>query len=344
MTQFKFSAGPWNIHEGADGFGPMVRTSIAFAEKVKKLKELKFDAIQFHDDDVVPDIDSKTPQQRLTKAREIKTILSDHGLVAEFVAPRLWECPQSIDGALTSNSETDRKYCIDRGKSTIDIANELGCDLIGFWFAREGTVCPESKNPVEGWKRLLDGLNQLLAYDKHVRFFIEPKPNEPIDRSFCPTMGHAMALASQTIDPSRVGGLMESAHAILAGLDPAHEIAIALAFGKLFGVHLNDQNGLKFDQDKTFGAENIRQSFNQVKLLVENNFGAKGEYIGLDVKAMRTQKQHLCYSHLANSIEIVKILEEKVRMFDYQLQKQFVEERDYEGLEIYVFKLLTGNL
>jgi xylose isomerase len=342
MTQFKFSAGPWNIHEGADSFGPVVRSTISLAEKIKKLKQLGFDAIQFHDDDVVANIDEKSHTRRMADTKEVKKVLSDNGLEAEFVAPRLWECPQSIDGALSSNSETDRKYCIDRGKGAIDIANELGAGLIGFWFAREGTVCPESKNPVEGWKRLLDGLNQLLAYDKKARFFIEPKPNEPIDRSFCPTMGHAMALASQTIDPSRVGGLMESAHAILAGLDPAHEIATAIAFGKLFGVHLNDQNGLKFDQDKTFGAENLRQSFNQVKLLVENNFGSNGEFIGLDVKAMRTQKQDRCYQHLENSMKIVKILEEKALRFDYKLQKQFVDTRDYESLEMYVIELLTG--
>ncbi|NJN97542.1 MAG: xylose isomerase, partial [Anaerolineales bacterium] len=32
---FRFSFGPWNIHEGADPFGPTVRPSIAFAEKLK---------------------------------------------------------------------------------------------------------------------------------------------------------------------------------------------------------------------------------------------------------------------------------------------------------------------
>ena len=34
-----------------------------------------------------------------------------------------------------------------------------------------------------------------------------------------------------------------------AGLDPASEIGFALAMGKLRGVHLNDRNGMKFDQD-----------------------------------------------------------------------------------------------
>ena len=39
---------------------------------------------------------------------------------------------------------------------------------------------------------------------------------------------------------------------------------------KLFTVHLNDQIGIRYDQDKSFGVENLRQSFNQIKSLTEN--------------------------------------------------------------------------
>jgi xylose isomerase len=342
MTQFKFSAGPWNISEGADNFGPPVRKTFKFIEKVKILKKLGIEAVQFHDDDVVPDINNKTHSQKLKAAREVKNILNDYGLVAEFVAPRFWEDPHTIDGALTSNSQSDREYCYNRALTTVDIANEIDCKLIGFWFAREGTVCQESKSPVEGWKRLVEGLNKLLEHDRNIRIFIEPKPNEPIDRSFCPTMGHAMALSMQTVDPPRVGGLVESAHAVLAGLDPANEMACALAYGKLFGVHLNDQNGMKFDQDKTFGSENLRQSFNQIKLLVEYDFGKNGEFIGLDVQAMRTQKEESSWRHLENSIKIVKILEQKVKNYDYAKASEYIQNRDYEALEMYVVEYLLN--
>ena len=50
---FRFSFGPWNIHEGADPFGPPVRPSVSFAEKLKVYKKLGFDGVQFHDDDAV---------------------------------------------------------------------------------------------------------------------------------------------------------------------------------------------------------------------------------------------------------------------------------------------------
>jgi len=75
-----------------------------------------------------------------------------------------------------------------------------------------------------------------------------------MDHAYIPTIGHALALAQLTIDPKRVGCLIESAHAILAGLDPADEIDFAMTFHKLWSLHLNDQNGLKFDQDKLLAA------------------------------------------------------------------------------------------
>jgi xylose isomerase len=88
-----------------------------------------------------------------------------------------------------------------------------------------------------------------------------------MDLSYLPTIGHALAIAQLTSEPKRVGCLIETAHAILAGLDPADEIDFAMSFGKLWSVHLNDQNGLKFDQDKPFGSANLRVAFNQVRAL-----------------------------------------------------------------------------
>jgi xylose isomerase len=340
MSQFRFSVGPWNVHEGRDAFGPEVRPSIAFAEKVKTFKEIGFSAVQFHDDDAVPKMNDMTDAQIRAEARAVRRILDDHGMAAEFVAPRLWEDSRTIDGGFSGNDPKERDFAVWRGLRSVDIANELGADKVVLWLAREGTLCFESKNPVEGVNRLVEGINRILEYDKKIRVLIEPKPNEPIDRSFCPTLGHVMGLAYRTVDPTRVGGLLESAHAILAGLDPANEIAFALSFGKLWSVHLNDQNGLKYDQDKTFGVENLRQAFNQVRVLVENHYGSKGEYVGLDVKAMRTQKVADSYEHLRNSLKIVQLLEEKVRTFDYALQAQCIAERNYERLEMYVLEHL----
>ena len=123
LTPYRFTFGPWNISTGADPFGPPVRPDMAFALKLREYKKLGFDGVQFHDDDVVPaDLDAAATQRGVA---EVKKILSDEGLFCEFIAPRLWEHPNTIDGAYTANSAAHRTYALDRSKRAVDIANAM---------------------------------------------------------------------------------------------------------------------------------------------------------------------------------------------------------------------------
>ena len=340
---FRFSFGPWNIHEGADPFGPTVRESIAFGKKLESYKKLGFDAVQFHDDDAVPNMNDLSPEQIAAEAGAVKKKLDKHGLVAEFVAPRMWEDPRTIDGGYTSNDPACREYARERSRRTIDIANALETSLIVLWLAREGTYIREAKDSKVATDRIVGALDDMLGYDKNVRIAIEPKPNEPMDHTYIPTTGHAIALAARTIAPDRVGVNIESAHAILAGLDPSDEMGFALSFDKLWTVHLNDQNGLKFDQDKAFGAVDLRRALNQVRILDDHDYGCNGEWVGLDVKAMRSQKAEAATKHLSNSLEAFMALLEISRSIDKKHIDALIAERDYEELERCILNALMGR-
>ena len=340
--QFRFSFGPWNIHEGADPFGPAVRPPIPFEKKLPEYKKLGFDAVQFHDDDAVPDLNDLKPAQIVKKATDLRKKLTDMGLVAEFVAPRLWEDPHTIDGGYTSNDPECRKYASERTRRCIDITNALGINLVVLWLAREGTYIREAKDSKVSTDRLVAAIDDMLKYDPKVRICIEPKPNEPMDICYVPTAGHALALGALTVDPKRVGVNIESAHAILAGLDPSDEMGFCLAQGKLWTVHLNDQNGLKFDQDKSFGSVDLRRALNQVRILDRYDFGRKGEFVGLDVKAMRTQKAGVATKHLSNSKSTFLRLLEVSRSLSEEKMQSMIKDRDYEELDLYIMNSLLG--
>ena len=341
--QFRFSFGPWNIHEGADPFGPKVRDSIAFARKLKLYRKLGFEGVQFHDDDAVPGLSDLTDRQIAARARAVRKLLDNEGLAAEFVAPRLWEDPRTIDGAYTSNNPACREYARKRSRQSIDIANALGTKLIVLWLAREGTYIREAKDSKVAVDRLVEAINDMLGHDAEIRIAIEPKPNEPMDHAYIPTTGHALAVSYLTDDPARVGVNIESAHAILAGLDPSDEMGFALAYDKLFTVHLNDQNGLKFDEDKSFGSVDLRRAFNQVRILDAYNYGKRGEFVGLDVKAMRTQGQDLATKHLANSRTIFLQLLDVARKLRKSRVDKLVARRDYEELDLLIVNSLMGK-
>jgi xylose isomerase len=299
--------------------------------------------MMFHDDDAVPDIDGKSDAQLRKESKELKKKLADAGVAAEMVAPRLWFSPKTIDGAYTSNDARCRQYAIERSLRCIDIANYLGTDLIVLWLAREGTYLREAKNGRRSVDLLVQALDKMLAYDKKIRLSIEPKPNEPMDHAYVPTIGHALAIAQLTRDPKRVGCLIESAHAILAGLDPADEIDFAMAFGKLWSLHLNDQNGLKFDQDKPFGSANLRVAFNQVRALERNGYGKNGEYVCFDVHPFRPTKVEHWLAHLTNSRRTFMKLVRKARTFDEKTARQMVADRNYAALDQMVLEHLMGD-
>jgi xylose isomerase len=337
-TNYRFTFGPWNISTGADPFGPPVRAEVELAAKIREYKKLGFDGVQFHDDDVCPAELSWSETQQA--AAKVKKLLDGEGLFCEFIAPRLWEHPDTIDGGYTSNSAEQRKYAIERSKRAVDIANLMGCKDIVLWLAREGTYIREAKDPIASAERILEAVNALLAHDKTIRILGEMKPNEPMDQAYLPTPGHFLALCYRTIDPARSGVLIESAHSILAGLDPSDDMAYALWHKKLWSVHLNDQNGLKYDQDKVFGSVDLRRAFNTVWVLERAGYDG---CVGLDVKAMRTTKAADQTKHLANSRAMFLRLVEVARSIDNARVERYRAERDYEGLELYILQKLMGS-
>ena len=108
MSKFRFSVGPWNVHTGADSYGPETRRPIDLETKFAKFAELGFSAVQFHDDDAVPDMNNMTEDEIREYARGVKKLLDKYGLAAEFVAPRLWMDPHTRDGGFTSTRKEDR--------------------------------------------------------------------------------------------------------------------------------------------------------------------------------------------------------------------------------------------
>ena len=298
-TSYQFSFGPWNISTGADPFGPPVRRELEFARKIKAYKELGFDAVQFHDDDIVPaDLDWPATKKGVAA---VKAMLEGEGLFVEIVAPRLWEDPRTdrrwLHGEQRQRPSLRPRPCPPDGRYR---PRGRLSELRPLARAR-GVVHPRS----EGRQDCRRSDRRCLERDPGARPR-DPRPGrgeaERADGPGLPPDGRPHdRYRPQNIDPDRSGVLIESAHSILAGLDPADDMAYALYHDKLWSVHLNDQNGLKYDQDKVFGSVDLRRAFNQVWVLDKNGYDRTGACVGLDVKAMRTTVIEESISHLANS-------------------------------------------
>ena len=67
---YRFSFGPWNIHEGADPFGPPVRPSIAFDKKLEAYKRWVRRRHSMRRRRA--GLDEKSPEQIVSEARALK--------------------------------------------------------------------------------------------------------------------------------------------------------------------------------------------------------------------------------------------------------------------------------
>ena len=77
-------------------------------------------------------------------------------------------------------------------------------------------------------------------------------------------------------------------------------------------------------------------------MLDASDYGSNGEWVGLDVKAMRTQKADVATKHLRNSQVIFKRLLEVNRGLDQSQVDAMIAERDYEELELLIVNALMG--
>ena len=312
----RFSFGLWTVgNRGRDPFGDFVRPPLDPLETVKKLAELGAWGINLHDNDLVPIDATKSERDRIV--REFKQALSDYAMVVPMATTNLFYHPVFKDGAFTAVDPRVRTYALQKTISAIDLGVELGATTYVFWGGREGVDTEASKDPVIAIKRMRDAINFLCQYTidqgYHLRFALEPKPNEPRSDTYFPTIGHMLAFIYTLDHPEMVGLNPEVAHEHMAGLNFVHGVAQALEAGKLFHIDLNDQKGPRYDQDLRFGSENIKSMFFLVKLLEEQGYAGPRHF---DAHAFRTENQEGVWDFALGCMRTYKMLKAKAQRFE----------------------------
>jgi xylose isomerase len=203
----------------------------------------------------------------------------------------------------------------------MDLAAELGAEIYVFWGGREGSEVDFAKDVRSALDRYREGIDLLAQYsiDKgyHMRFAIEPKPNEPRGDILLPSIGHALAFISQLEHADMVGINPETGHEQMASLNYTHGIAQALWQGKLFHIDLNGQKGPRYDQDLVFGYGDLLQAFSTVDLL-ENGANGGPTYDGdrhFDFKPLRTENMDGVWESALANMELYLMLRERSRAF-----------------------------
>jgi len=326
----KFSFGLWTVGwQGVDVFGSAIRPPLDPVLALERLAGLGAAAVTFHDDDLVPDDDSR--QATLDRFGQA---LADTGLVVEMLTTNLFGHPVFKEGAFTANDRDVRRYALAKTLRNIDLAAELGAQTYVLWGGREGAESGGSKDVAAALDRYREAIDLLCGYVREqgytIRFALEPKPNEPRGDILLPTIGHALAFINALDDSERVGLNPEVGHEQMAGLNYAHGVAQALWHDKLFHIDLNGQHGPRFDQDLRFGAGNLREAFWTVDVLQGPESGrAYDGYVHFDYKPPRTEDVEGVWNSAAGCMRTYLALRAKARAFraDPEVQEALAASR-----------------
>lgn len=333
---YKFAAGVWCDNPGASRFGEATRSDRTIEEKIEAYKKLGLSGIEAHDNEITSEM-----------APKIKKLLDDSRMsVALYTANFFWD-KKYANGALASHDPATRKAAIEQLKKAIDTAHVLEADVLVYWNGQEGQDVAFGKDGVEALGYLRDAFNEALDYDatnygeKAIPVAIEPKPNEPRCQMLLPTVGDAIAFA-YSLDPryqSKVGVNPEVAHSIMVGLDYTKDIETALFHNKLFHVHLNDQEGPKYDQDLAFASVNAKRGLEIIACLRNNNYQG---WVSFDLNPLRTDSEEKRNNIIEACIANFNRLSAIADKLEWEKIKGFRAAGDFSGLGMYIDDILLS--
>ncbi|MBI4569537.1 MAG: xylose isomerase [Planctomycetes bacterium] len=309
----RFAFGIWCVmNRGRDPFGEETRPRMDALDAVRGLAKKGCASFEFHDDDLVSPAASL--KEREKRVRDLKRVMAESGIAATMATCNLTFHKCFKDGAFTSNDARVRAYALQKTMRLIDLAAQVGAEIIVFWGGREGVEVEASKSPQEALRRYREAINFLSHYVRQnryepMRFAIEPKPNEPRGDLFLPTAGHVLGFIPTCDHPDMLGVNPEIEHCRMQGLNACHDVAQCLEAGKLFDIHLGAQKPLRFDQDMRFGAEDLKETFFIVKLLEDAAWPGTRTF---DAHPYRTEDEDGVWDFVDGCLRAYLILKEKV--------------------------------
>ncbi|GAI78513.1 unnamed protein product, partial [marine sediment metagenome] len=186
---------------------------------------------------------------------KIQKKLSEYNLKVSEVFIESWSDRKWKNGAYSTTEKDVRKEAIRIFKEGIDFAKELNAYSVLFWPAHDGFDYPFQANYYDGWKYLVETLQELGEHDPGVKIAVEAKNKDPRQRQYVSNTGKLMMLLNE-VGLDNVGGALDVGHSLMAQEHIAESVVILDRAEKLFQIHLNE-NYRDADPDMIFGTVNF---------------------------------------------------------------------------------------
>lgn len=251
---------------------------------------------------------------RPDNVRQIKENLQRTGLKLVSIIPDHFGQMKWGKGAFSSKDPAIRAEAVSHTREMMDIAAELGCDLISLWPGQDGYDYYFQADYIEERTWFEEGVKECCKHRKDVKVSVEYKPKEPRNRSYPSNVSSTLLMVNQ-IGEENCGVTIDYGHALVAYENVAESVALLKKYGdKLFHLHMNDNYGL-WDDDMITGSIHTIPYLEFIYWLKKTDY--KG-WISMDQYPYREDGQKA----VSESIQWMKAFESVVaRMDEKEVEK-----------------------
>jgi xylose isomerase len=231
----------------------------------------------------------------------LKTLLADYGFGVSAVNVRSRRTGKWLRGSFTSPHAAERAEVVDDFRQAMDMAAEIGAPRITTCPLNDGHDYAFEMNYLDAYAYAEQTLSAICEHSRAVKVCIEYKWNDPRTRCLLASAGETLAFC-QSVGAENLGVTLDIGHALLAGERPAQSAALLARAGKLFYVHLND-NDRNWDWDMLPGAFNLWEFVEFLYYLRE--VGYTDDWYAYDVmpKEIDTVETFNAVIHLTRKLE-----------------------------------------
>lgn len=185
----------------------------------------------------------------------LKKLMMDYGFGVSSINVRSRRQGKWLRGSFTSSIQSERKEVVEDFKRAMDLAAEIGSPRISTCPLNDGHDYVFEMNFFDAYKYAEETFSAICEHNRDIKVCIEYKWNDPRTRCLFGSAGETLAFC-HSAGANNLGVTLDIGHSIQAGERPSQSLAMLQRAGKLFYVHLND-NDRNWDWDLLPGSYNF---------------------------------------------------------------------------------------
>lgn len=250
----------------------------------------------------------------------LKKLMEDNNLGISGINVRSRRQGRWLRGSFTSSSAVERSEVVDDFKKAMDVASEMGVSRLTTCPLNDGSDYVFEMNYLKAYEYAEETFDKICSHNRDVKLCIEYKVNDPRQRCMFGTAGESLAFC-QNVGANNLGVTMDIGHSIIGLERPAQALSMLHRAGKLFYVHLNDNDRL-WDWDMLPGAFNTNELIEF--LYYVKKVGYTDDWYAFDVCSKEVDTS----DHFALTAKLTRKFEAAMEKIDVAKMDSMMEDRN----------------